>query len=171
MKTFAHLASALLAALALAVPASAMAETKAPAGHHAQKEASFPMKADAYKKLVDGRIEKLKGHFQRGLSKRSLSHEQKADADKTLEGALKELHGAVDKVSADGVVTKDEAKHIKSLSEQLRGKVRDELRGKHAAAKAKGAKPAAKSGKAVKKAGAAKKAPPASKKAAKSDKG
>ncbi len=36
------------------------------------------MKAEAYKKLVDGRIEKLKGHLEQGLEKRSLSPEQKS---------------------------------------------------------------------------------------------
>lgn len=144
MKTLAHLASALIAASAFVIPASAMAETKSPAGHHAKHEGAFPMKADLFKKLVDGKIDKMKGHFDRGVAKRSLSHEQKAEIDKTLEGALKELHSAVDKVSSDGVVTKDEAKQVKELSEHLRSKVREELKGKHANAKAKGQKPAKK---------------------------
>lgn len=146
MKTLAHIASALLAATALLLPLSAHAENKAPSGHHGRSESAFPMKADLFKKLVDGKIEKMKGHFDRGSKKRSLSHEQKAEIDKSLEGALKDLHSAVDKVSADGVVTKDEAKQVKDLSEQLRGRVRDELKGKHANSKAKGAKPAKKAG-------------------------
>lgn len=155
MKTFAYLASALIAASALVLPASAMAETKAPAGHHAKdKDSAFPMKADLFKKLVEGKIEKMKGHFDKGVAKRSLSHEQKAELTKSLEGALKDLHSAVDKVSSDGVVTKDEAKHIKDLSEHLRTKVREEMKGKHANAKAKGQKPAKKAS--GKKAGAKK---------------
>jgi len=141
MKTLAHLATALIAVSALVLPASAMAETKSPAGHHARHESAFPMKADVFKKLVDGKIDKIKGHFDRGVSKRSLSHEQKAEIDKTLEGALKELHAAVDKVSADGVVTKDEAKQVKDVSDHVRTRVRESLRGKHANAKAKGQKP------------------------------
>jgi len=141
MKTLAHLASALLAAATFVLPLTAMAETKAPAGHHhAKHESGFPMKADSFKKMVDGNIEKLKGHFDRGAKKRSLSHGQKAEIDKSLESALKDLHAAVDKVSSDGVVTKDESKQIKDLTEQLRSKVRDELRGKRASAKAKGQK-------------------------------
>lgn len=151
MNTFARLASALVAATALVLPASAMAETKS----HAQKDSAFPMKAEVFKKIVDGKIEKMKGHFEKGVAKRSLSHGQKADMDKSLDGALKELHAAVDKVSADGVVTKDEAKQVKELSEHLRGKVREELKGKHANAKAKGQKPSKKAS--GKKAGAAKK--------------
>jgi len=138
MKTLARLASALIAASALVLPASAMAENKA------HQDSAFPMKAQVFKKLVDGKIQKIKGRFNRGVAKRSLSHGQKAGLEKSLEGALKDLHSAVDKVSSDGVVTKDEAKHIKDLSEQLRGKVREELKGKHASAKAKGHKRAKK---------------------------
>ncbi len=59
-----------------------------------------------------------------------------------MDGAVKELHSAVEKVSADGVVTRDEAKQIKDLSEHLRSKMRAELKGKHANAKGKGAKSA-----------------------------
>ena len=63
------------------------------------------MKAETFKKLVDGRVDRLKGHFEQGLEKRSLSPEQKAEIEKTMDGTLKELHAAVEKVSADGVVT------------------------------------------------------------------
>jgi archaellum component FlaC len=154
MKTLATIASALIAASAFVFPLSAMAETKAPAGHHAHghaAESAFPMKAEAFKKLVDLKLERMKTHMDRGLEKRSLSHAQKSELDKSMEGAIKDLHAAVEKVGADGVVTKDEAKQIKDLSEQLRSKVRGELKGKHASAKSKGQKSAkgkkAKSGK------------------------
>jgi len=138
MTTLARIASALIAASTLFFPLSAMAETKAPAGHHGHHESAFPMKAETFKKLFDGRVDRLKDHLEQGLAKRSLSSEQKADIEKSMDGALKELHAAVDKVGADGVVTRDEAKHIKGLSEQLRTKMRAELKGKHASAKGKG---------------------------------
>ena len=140
MTTLARIASALIAASAFAFPLSAMAAVRAPEGHHSRHETSFPMKAEAYKKLVDGRIEKLKGHLEQGLEKRSLSSEQKADIEKSMGSAIKQLHAAVDKVGADGTVTRDEAKQIEDLSEHLRSRMRAELRGKHANAKAKGAK-------------------------------
>ena len=150
MTTLARITSALIAAAALLLPLSAQAEVRTPPGHHhsQQQESGFPMKADAYKKLIDGRVDLLKGHLAKGLSKRSLSHEQKSEIDKAMDAALKELHAAVDKVSADGVVTRDEAKQIKGLSEQLRARMRAELKGKHASAKAKGGKPAKKKAKA-----------------------
>jgi archaellum component FlaC len=142
MTTLARIASALIAASAILFPLSAMAETKAPEGHRKGHESTYPMKADAFKKLVDGRIDRLKGHLEQGLEKRSLSSEQKAEIEKSMDGALKDLHSAVSKVSSDGTVTRDEAKQIKELSEQLRTKMRAELKGKHASAKTAGAKPA-----------------------------
>lgn len=140
MKTLARIASALVAASAFLLPLSAMAETKAPVGHHHKDESAYPMKAEPFKKMVDSRIDRLKGHMEHSLDKRSLSSEQKAEIEKSFDGALKELHSAVEKVGADGVVTRDEAKQIKDLSEQLRSKMRAELKGKHASSKAKGDK-------------------------------
>jgi len=142
MTTLARIASALIAASALVFPCSAWAESRAPQAHHNHHESAYPMKAETFKKLVDGRIDRLKGHLDKGLEKRSLSPEQKAEIGKAMDGALKELHAAIEKVSADGVVTRDEAKQIKDLSEQLRTKMRAELKGKHASSKAKGGKPA-----------------------------
>jgi hypothetical protein len=140
MTTIARIASALIAVAALAFPLTAQAETRAPQGHHDPHEAAYPMKAESFKKMVDGRVDHLKGHLAQGLSKRSLSPEQKSEIDKAMDSAVKELHAAVDKVSADGVVTRDEAKQIKALSDHIRSKMRSELKGKHASAKAKGQK-------------------------------
>jgi len=135
MTTLARIASVLIAASAFAFPLSAMAEVRPPAGHH-----HFPMKAEAYKHLIDSRIGMLKGHFEQGLEKRSLSPEQKAEIEKSMDGAVKELHAAVGKAGADGMVTREEAKKITDLSEHLRSRMRSELKGKHANAKAKGSK-------------------------------
>jgi hypothetical protein len=150
MTTLARIASALIAASVFVFPLAAMAETRTPAGHHGHHESAYPMKAESFKKLVDSRVEHLKGHLEQGLSKRSLSPEQKAAIEKSMDSTLKQLHAAVDKVSGDGVVTRDEAKQIKDLSEQLRNRMRAELKGKRASAKGngklakgKGAKPKA----------------------------
>jgi hypothetical protein len=144
MTTLARIASALIAAATLVVPCSARAESQPPQGHHQRHESAYPMKAETFKKMVDGRADRLKGHLEKGLEKRSLSADQKAEIEKAMDAALKELHAAVDKVSADGVVTRDEAKQIKDLSDQLRARMRAELKGKHASSKAKGGKPAGK---------------------------
>ncbi len=150
MKTLARIASALLAASAFLLPLSAMAGVKTPQGHHHGHESAFPMKAEAFKKIVDHKVEKLKDHMEKGLEKRSMGADQKAEIEKSMDAAMKELNAAVEKVGADGVVTRDEAKQIKVLSEQLRNRMRAELKGKHAGAKTKGDKPEKGKGKANK---------------------
>ena len=151
MTTLARIASALIAASSLLIPLAARAETKAPPAAHHRAESAFPMQSDAFKKLVDDRIDRLKAHLERGLSRRSLTAEQKSDIEKAMDGAVKDLHAAIDKVSAAGTVTREEAKQIKTLSEQLRTKMRAELRGKHASSKAKGGKRAKRAKAAAKK--------------------
>src|SRR5262245_30095192 len=128
MTTLTRIASALLAAAALVFPfSSARAENRPPAPHHhAKQESAFPLKAEAYKKLVDSQIGQLKGHMSKGLQKRSLSHGQKSEIEKAMDGALDELHAAVEKVSADGMVTRDEANKTKALSDKLRARMRGE---------------------------------------------
>lgn len=158
MKTPGLVVSVMIAASAFLLPVSAMAGSKAQAGPQGQQESTFPMKAGTFKRLVGAKIEQMKGHLQRGLAKRSLSHEQKAEVGKAMDSALKDVHAAVAKAGADGIVTKSEAKQVKKLSEVVRERVRGELRGKHASAKGKGGKPA--KGKAVKKGGAKKHAAP-----------
>ena len=158
MSTLARIASALIAASVFVFPLSAMAETRTPVGHHGHHESAFPMKAESYKKLVESQVEHLKGHLEQGLSRRSLSPEQKATIEKSMDGAVKQLHAAVDKVSADGMVTRDEAKQIKGLSDQLRTRLRAELKGQHASAKNKGGKIAKAKGKKSGAAAASKKA-------------
>ncbi len=160
MTTLARIASALIAASTLFFPLSAMADAKAPVGHHTAHDSAFPMKAEVFKKLVDVRVDHLKDHLEQGLAKRSLSAEQKADIEKSMDGGAQ---GAARRSGEGGRRRRGDprrGRHIKGLSEQLRSRMRAELKGKHASAKAKGAKPA--KGKVASKA-ASKKAPAASK--------
>ena len=138
MNTLKTVASALVAVGVLLAPMAAMAEGK-PAPETAAHDA-YPMKAEAFKKLADRKVELLKTHAERGIAKRSLLPEQKTAVEKSLDSGIKDLRAAIDKVAADGIVTRDEAKQIKALADQFRSKLRDQLRGKHASSKSKGSK-------------------------------
>jgi tellurite resistance protein len=139
MNTLARLAATLLAATLLAAPLPALAEGKAPAPKAAAEQ--FPMKADRFKKLTDAKLSHMKRHLDHALSKRSLTAAQRGDIEKSADAAAKQIQTAVAKASSDGVVTGEEAKQIRALGEQLRGKIQGELKGKHANAKPKGDKP------------------------------
>jgi hypothetical protein len=134
MNTLNTLTSALIAFGVLVSPFAAEAEVR-PAPEETAPD-TFPMKADAFKKVADRKLELLKTHAERGIAKRSLLPEQKTAVERALDGGIKDLRAAIDRVAADGIVTREEAKQVKDLAAQFRAKLRDQLRGRHARAKA-----------------------------------
>lgn len=140
MNTVARFAAALIAAATFAVPMTSFAET-APAAvspghkHHGDKDkAQFPMKAEEFRAMVEKRIEKVKARVEKGMEEHKLPREQRVVITKAVDDAAKQVRGAVDKAAADGTVTKEEAKAVRELAEQLRARVRGELGGTHAKA-------------------------------------
>jgi hypothetical protein len=135
MNTVARLAAALIAAATFAVPMTSFAETKPAAVEHGHKhhgdgdKAQFPMKADEFRSMVEKRIEKIKARVEKGMEEHKLPAAQRVVVTKAVDDAAKQVRGAVDKAAADGTVTKEEAKAVRDLAEQLRAKVRSELGG------------------------------------------
>lgn len=145
MNPFARIASALIVASIFAVPVSALADQKPADKKELDEKASkpskhekaiFPMKADDFRKMVEKRIERIKARVDHAMDKHNVPAPQRAEVTKGIDAALKDIHAAVDKVAADGVVTKDEAKQVKELADQLREKLRTELKEKSPRAKA-----------------------------------
>jgi hypothetical protein len=140
MNTVARLAAALIAAATFAVPMTSFAESK-PASvehghkHHGDKDkAQFPMKADEFRAMVEKKIEKVKARVEKGMEEHKLPAAQRAEITKAVDEATKQVRGAVDKAATDGTVTKEEAKQVRELAEQLRTKIRGQLGGTHAKA-------------------------------------
>jgi hypothetical protein len=146
MNMLARIASASLAMAIAVVPLTAMAE-KAPSDatrleHNHRKGAShrdapaFPMKAEEFRKMVERRIERIKARVERSMRKHSVPAPQRAEVNKAVDTAVKEVHAGVDKVAADGVVTRAEAKQVKAIATELRDKMREQLKEKGPRAKA-----------------------------------
>ena len=142
MNTVARLAAAFLAAATFAVPMTSFAETAPPAPaehghkHHGDKDkAQFPMKADAFRVMVEKKIERVKARVEKGMADHKIPADKRVEIAKAVDEAAKQVRTAVDKAAADGTVTKEEAKQVRELASQLRTKVRSEvLGGKHAKA-------------------------------------
>ena len=146
MNTLARIASA-FTALAIAVaPLTAMAakspsdtkslESNLSKGSSHRDTPAFPMKAEEFRKMVEQRIERIKARVERSMSKHSLPATQRAEVNKAVDAAVKEIHVAVDNVAKDGVVTRDEAKQIKGIAQKLRETMREQLKEKGPRAKA-----------------------------------
>ena len=147
MNTVARLTAALLAAASFAVPMTSFAEPKpAPAlvesprdhkggAHQGDKDKpQFPMKAEEFRVLVEKRIERVKARVEKGMERHKIPAAQRTEIAKAVEEATKHVRGAVDKAAADGTVTKEEAKQVRELAEQLRSKLQTAFGGKHAKA-------------------------------------
>jgi hypothetical protein len=142
MNTVARLAAALLAAATFAVPMTSFAETAPPAPvehghkHHGDKDkVQFPMKADEFRAMVEKKIERVKARVEKGMAQHKLPADKRVEITKAVDEAAKQVRTAVDKAATDGSVTKEEAKQVRELADQLRTKLRGELLGgKHAKA-------------------------------------
>ena len=142
MNTVARLAAALLAAATFAVPMTSFAETTPPAPaehghkHHGDKDkAQYPMKADEFRVMVEKKIERVKARVEKGMTEHKIPADKRVEVTKAVDEAAKQVRTAVDKAATDGTVTKEEAKQVRELANQLRTKLRTELLGgKHAKA-------------------------------------
>ena len=106
--------AAVLAISTLFAAAPAMAEETGAKGGHA----SFPMPAAAFQQKVTARQTKAREHMEKRASKLS-ADEAKAVRAKFDAGVVK-VNAEVAKATADGTVTKDEAKAVKQIAKELR---------------------------------------------------
>jgi hypothetical protein len=124
------------AALAFGLLASPHADA-AKKGKSRAPGPSFPMKSDEYKKLVEGRIDKVREIIDRKLDRTGVSPDRKKAIHKLIDDEAKDIRAEVVKACADGTVTEGEAGKIKTLTTGLRARVRERMRAeKNPAAKA-----------------------------------
>lgn len=136
MNRFARIGSALVAASLALAPVAALAEPGRNAKDAKSQEeqerahAKFPQKADDFRKHVEKRIEHAKARVGKAMDKRNLPAPVRAEVNKAVDAAVKEVHQAVDKAAADGVVTRDEARDVRKLAKELRGRLKAQLKGR-----------------------------------------
>ena len=112
-------------ALALsAVPAAALAGSK-DGGAEAKKGHAFPMPAASFNQLIEKRITKAREHLTRKMDKHNLPAATKTQAKKDFEDGATAVRALSAKVGADGTVTKDEAKQVRSLVKEMQQKARE----------------------------------------------
>lgn len=130
----------LAAALAaFALPASALAEETArkpvvvrtgkvkPRGAH---ERELPMKADAFRDLVERRIAHARERLGEALSKHGVPRPVRAEIEKEFDAGAALVRAAAERAGADGTVTKEEAKEVRKLAKDLKRKAKAKVKGK-----------------------------------------
>jgi hypothetical protein len=120
------LAAALaLCTLASPVAAGAAGHRRAPA-HHAGP--SYPMKADDFRKLMEKRIDGVRGTIDKKLDRHGVTPDRKKAIHRIFDEVSKDLRAEIDWAAADGTVTQAEADKVKTLTTGLRARVRERLR-------------------------------------------
>jgi len=117
-----------LAALVLtlsAVPAFAFADgTAQPARtehvREGKSKAQFPMPADQFKAHVEARITKSREKIVAKMAEKKVDQEKQDKVLAKFDEGTKEIMAEVDKVSANGTVTKEGAQQVREVSQRVR---------------------------------------------------
>lgn len=107
---------AMFVALALSVSVFTAALT---AGAEEPK-ANFPMPAAAYKAREAAHIEKSRARMESHIASKKLDAERAKLVRARFEASVVKIDQAVAKVSADGTVTKEEAKEVRQVAHVVR---------------------------------------------------
>ena len=106
--------------VALAAPAQKPAAAK-----HQGKEdhdKKFPMKADEFRQHVAGRVAKAREHMEKRISTRNVPEDKAKEIRAKFNAGVAALNQKVEAVCADGTVTKEEAKEVRKIAKEMRGK-------------------------------------------------
>lgn len=108
---------ALVLATCLAI-ASSVAPVLADNDDHEEK-AKFPMPANDFRQMVDAKTAKARAHMEECAN--TLSSTQAQAMRTNFDAGVTKINQEVDKATADGIVTKDEAKKVRETSKAVHG--------------------------------------------------
>jgi hypothetical protein len=120
-----------IALVSVATLAASRARAETTKDAHAESHPAKPrsaMKADDFRKLVEKKIAAVKSAIEKKLDHHGVTAERRAKIRHFVDVAATEVRTAANKALADGIVSKEEAQKVRALAEQLRGKVRDQIR-------------------------------------------
>ena len=127
MKSIRSIVSPLAVALVLAVtaaPLTAFAGDKAPVAE-TKKDKHFPMTAESFNKRIEKRIAHMRERLTQMLAAHKVPEAKQAQIKKDFEDGAAAIRAAATRAGADGTVTKEEAKDVRSLAKDLRKKAHE----------------------------------------------
>ena len=127
MKSIRSIIRPVTVALVLAIsaaPLTAFAGDKAPVTE-TKKDKRFPMAAESFNKLIEKRIAHMRERLTQMLAAHKVPEAKQAQIKKDFEDGATAIRAAATKAGADGTVTKEEAKDVRSLAKDLRRKAHD----------------------------------------------
>ncbi len=89
-------------------------------GKKGERAKNFPMKAEDFRKRVDGRLVKAREKLAAALEKRKVSDDQRKAALKRFDDGAVKVRAAADRAGKDGTVTLEEAKEVRAVAKAER---------------------------------------------------
>jgi hypothetical protein len=83
-------------------------------------EKKFPMPAAEFRAHVTKKTEHARTRMEAAIKKHNVGEEKAKEIRARFEAGLRKLNAEVDKVTADGTVTKDEAKAVRAIAKEMR---------------------------------------------------
>lgn len=120
----------ILAAFALALSiastsagALAAPNKPAPAARHEKgdKDKKFPMKGDEFKRVVSERVGKARERMEKHITRSKASDDKAKEIRARFDATIAKINKKTEEVTADGSVTKEEAKEVFTLFRELGG--------------------------------------------------
>lgn len=110
-----------IAALLLSISVFTMAFSASAKGHGDQK---YPMPAAEFKAKQDAHVAKGRARMEERIKSKNLSAEQAKALRERFQLRVAKVSQVVAKVTADGTVTKEEAKEVRAVAHEGRGRGR-----------------------------------------------
>src|SRR5262249_35927279 len=118
--------SLLLASIAV-VALSSFASPAGASGHAKPHPASYPMKAESYRKMVEAKIDRVRAQVDKKLERAGVSIVRRKEILKMFDANVKDVRAELDRASADGQITQEEATKVNALASGVRNKLRARL--------------------------------------------
>lgn len=97
----------------------------------AQPHASFPMQPNAYRVVLQKRIDGVWAVIERKLEGHNVSAERKKQIRAMLDDSAKDIWTEFNKAAADRSISREEAGHLRDATRGLRAKVRSKMAAEH----------------------------------------
>ena len=83
---------------------------------------------DDFRQEIERKIDRTKNAIDRKLEHNGVSSARRTEVRHVVEDVARNVKNALDHVTADGSVTRDEAREVRDMAKALRGRVRARLR-------------------------------------------
>lgn len=96
--------------------------------HEGKGERHFPIEAKKFNEAVEARISKMRSRVEQAMEKRGVPEATRAQVRKELDLSAAAVREVAKRVSADGTVTKEEAKEVRKVAKEVKKNAREKLK-------------------------------------------